>query len=81
MSRFRQHITTKHNETKPKLEEYPLSLLNINDRWIGNKNSFKFLSTKLTNDQPSAGNTGIKHKKIQASRAFDKIGSFLQIIE
>ena len=72
MSKFRQHITTKHNEPKTKLKEYPSSILNINEHRIDNKNSFKYLGTKLTSDQPSAGNIEIKHRKIQTSVAFNE---------
>ena len=72
MSKFRQHITTKHKEPKTKLEEYPSSILNIKEHRIDNKKTFKYLGTKLTNDQPSAGNTEIKHRKIQASIAFNE---------
>ena len=70
MSKFRQHITTKHKEPKTKLEEYPSSILNINEHRIDNKKKFKYLGTKLTNDQPSAGNAEIKHREIQAIIAF-----------
>ena len=72
ISKFRQHINTKHNEPKTNLKEYPSSILNINEHRIDNKNSFKYLGTKLTNDQPSAGDTEIKHRKIQASVASDE---------
>ena len=41
MSKFRRHMTTKHNETKTKLKEYPRSILNINENRIENKSSFK----------------------------------------
>ena len=72
MSKFRQHITIRHKEPKIKWKEYPSSILNINDHRIDNKSSFKYLGTKLTNYQPSAGNTEIKHRKIQASIAFNE---------
>ena len=72
LSKLRQHITTKHKEAKTKLEEYPSSILNIKEHRIDNKKTFKYLGTKLTNDQPSAGNTEIKHRKIQASIAFNE---------
>ena len=54
-------MTTKHNEPKTKLKEYPPSILSINEHRIDNKNSFKFLGTKLTCGQPSAGDTEVKH--------------------
>ena len=73
MSKFRQHITTKHKEPKTKLEEYLSSILNINELRIDNKKTFKYLGTKLTNDQPSAGNTEIRHRKIQANIALSLI--------
>ena len=71
LSKLRQHITTKHKEPNTELEEYPSSILNINEHRMENKKTFKYLGTKLTNDQPSAGNTEIKHRKMQASIAFN----------
>lgn len=68
MSKFRQRITTKHKQHKTKLKEYLLSSLSINEHRVDNKNTFKYLGTKLTNDQTRAGNTEIKHRKIQDSQ-------------
>ena len=78
ISRFKEHITTKHNEPKTKLKEYPSSILNINEHRIDNKNSFKYLGTKLANDQPNAGDTEIKHRQIQASVAFIESNKLLK---
>ena len=38
-------MTTKHDEPKSKLKEYPKSSININEHRIDNKNSFKYLGT------------------------------------
>ena len=65
-------MTTKHNEPKTKLKEYPTSIININEHRIDNKNSFKYLGTKLACCQPSAGDVEVKHRKIQASVAFNE---------
>ena len=65
-------MTTKHDEPKTRLKEYPRSILIINEHRIDNKNSFKYLCTKLTCDQPIAGHTELKHRKIQASVAFNE---------
>ena len=81
ISIFKEHITTKHNEPKTRLKEYPSSILNINEHRIDNKNSLKQLGTKLATDQPSAEDTEIKHRKIQARVVLMKTGSFLKIIE
>ena len=64
ISKFRRHMTTKHDEPKPKLKEYPKSIININEHRIDNKNSFKYLGTKLACGQPSAGDAEVKHCKI-----------------
>ena len=65
-------MTTKHNELKTMLKEFPRSFLNINEHRIDNKNSFKYLGTNLTSEQPSAGGTEIEHRRIQASVAFNE---------
>ena len=81
ISKFRRHTTTKHNEPKIKLKEYPQSIFNISEHRIDNKNSFKYLGTKLTSGQPSAGDTEIKHRNMQSSVAFNENSKLLKIIE
>ena len=61
ISKFGRHMITKHNEPKTKLKEYPLSVLNINEHRMDNKNYFKYLDTKVICGQPSAGDTEVKH--------------------
>ena len=71
-------MTTKHNEPKTKLKEYPPFISNINEHRIYNKNSFEHLGTKLTCDQLSAGDTEVKHLNIKASVASNENRKLLE---
>ena len=81
ISRPKEHITTKHNEPNTKLKEYPSSILNINEHQIDNKNSFKYLGTKLANDQPNAGDTEKSIGRYTPTWPLMKTRSSLKIIK
>ena len=51
---------------------YPSTILTMNQKDISNSRTFKYLGTKISYDQPIAGDDEVNHRKLQANIAFNK---------